>query len=132
MADFPVYDETTAPEASRPHLATDNWDDTVAFERFEKAGGRFVRGRARITAPGEVTVSTADGERMFRATRGIVLNPGTEPAVPPIDSLADTPLWTNREARITAADILGEDGRPPTTARCLGSRSPIPRSARWA
>jgi pyruvate/2-oxoglutarate dehydrogenase complex dihydrolipoamide dehydrogenase (E3) component len=27
-----------------------------------------------------------------------VLNPGTEPAIPPIDSLAGTPYWTNREA----------------------------------
>jgi pyruvate/2-oxoglutarate dehydrogenase complex dihydrolipoamide dehydrogenase (E3) component len=59
--------------------ATDNWDDTVAVDRFEKAGGRFLRGRARITAPGEVTVSTADGQRVFHVTKGIVPNPGTEP-----------------------------------------------------
>ncbi|MBB5911916.1 pyruvate/2-oxoglutarate dehydrogenase complex dihydrolipoamide dehydrogenase (E3) component [Nocardia transvalensis] len=78
--------------------ATDNWDDTVAVERFEKAGGRFVRGWGRITAPHEVTVSTADGDRVFRAERAIVLNPGTAPAVPPIEGLADTPFWTNREA----------------------------------
>ncbi|WP_309117698.1 NAD(P)/FAD-dependent oxidoreductase [Saccharothrix sp.] len=88
-----------APVAARIRAeATDKWDDTVAVERFEKAGGRFVRGRARLTAPGEVTVSAADGERLFRATTGIVLNPGTEPAVPPIDGLAHTPFWTNREA----------------------------------
>ncbi|HEV2088067.1 MAG TPA: NAD(P)/FAD-dependent oxidoreductase [Cryptosporangiaceae bacterium] len=88
-----------APVAARIRAeATDDWDDTVAVERFEMAGGRFVRGRARITAPGEVSVSTADGERVFRAARGIVLNPGTEPAVPPIDGLADTPYWTNRDA----------------------------------
>ena len=39
--------------------ATDDWDDTVAVERFEKTGGRLVRGRATLTAPGEVTVSTS-------------------------------------------------------------------------
>ncbi len=78
--------------------ATDNWDDTVAVERFEKAGGRFVRGWGRISAPGEVTVTTADGPRVFRADRAIVLNPGTAPAVPPIEGLAETPYWTNREA----------------------------------
>jgi pyruvate/2-oxoglutarate dehydrogenase complex dihydrolipoamide dehydrogenase (E3) component len=78
--------------------ATDNWDDTVALRRFEMAGGRFVRGRARITAPGQVSVATSDGERVFHATKAIVLNPGTEPAVPPIDGLAGTPYWTNREA----------------------------------
>ena len=78
--------------------ATDDWDDIVAVRRFEEAGGRFVRGTGRITAPGVVTVSTSDGDREFRASRGIVLNPGTDPAVPPIDGLADSPYWTNRNA----------------------------------
>lgn len=78
--------------------ATDDWDDRAAVDRFEKAGGRFVRGWGRISAPGEVTVATESGERVFRARRGIVLNPGTEPAVPPLDGLAGTPFWTNREA----------------------------------
>ncbi|MGH4014788.1 MAG: dihydrolipoyl dehydrogenase family protein [Pseudonocardiaceae bacterium] len=88
-----------APVAERIRgEATDNWDDTVAVARFEKAGGRFVRGWGRITAPGEVTVSTSDGARVFRAASGIVLNPGTEPAVAPIDGLAGTPYWTNRQA----------------------------------
>ncbi|MQA09815.1 MAG: NAD(P)/FAD-dependent oxidoreductase [Pseudonocardiaceae bacterium] len=93
--------------------ATTNWDDQVAVERFENSGGRFVRGRARITAPGEVTVSTADGDRVYGAARGIVLNPGTEPAVPPIEGLTDTPYWTNRDA--VAAD------RVPESVIVLGS-----------
>lgn len=84
-----------APVARRiREEATDGWDDTVAVERFEKAGGVFVRGTGRITGPGEVTV----GERVFRARRGIVIATGTEPAVPPIDGLAGTPFWTNRDA----------------------------------
>lgn len=74
--------------------ATTDWDDTAAVQRFERTGGRLVRGTGRITAPGEVTV----GDQVFRARRGIVLNPGTEPAVPPIDGLAGSPLWTNRDA----------------------------------
>lgn len=78
--------------------ATDSWDDTVAVERFEKAGGRFVRGWGRITAPGEVTVTTSEGPRVFHAEKAIVLNPGTAPAVPPIPGLAGTPYWTNRDA----------------------------------
>jgi pyruvate/2-oxoglutarate dehydrogenase complex dihydrolipoamide dehydrogenase (E3) component len=78
--------------------ATDDWDDRVAVERLERAGGRFVRGHGKITAPGEVTVSTSDGTQTFQATKGIVLNPGTDPAVPPIPGLAGTPLWTNRDA----------------------------------
>ncbi|MGQ0575725.1 MAG: dihydrolipoyl dehydrogenase family protein [Pseudonocardia sp.] len=84
-----------APVARRIRAeATDDWDDTVAVQRFEKAGGRFVRGTGRLTAPGEVTA----GEQVFRARRGIVLATGTEPAVPPIEGLAATPYWTNRDA----------------------------------
>ncbi|SFT71342.1 Pyruvate/2-oxoglutarate dehydrogenase complex, dihydrolipoamide dehydrogenase (E3) component [Actinopolyspora lacussalsi subsp. righensis] len=78
--------------------ATTDWDDRVAVRRFEDTGGRFVRGLGRLTAPGEVTVTTAEGDRVFRPRRAIVLNPGTDPAVPPIDGLRDTPFWTNREA----------------------------------
>ncbi len=73
--------------------ATDDWDDQVAVDRLEEAGVRFVRGHARLVADRTVEV---DGER-FEAARGVVLNPGTAPAVPPIDGLADTPYWTNRD-----------------------------------
>jgi pyruvate/2-oxoglutarate dehydrogenase complex dihydrolipoamide dehydrogenase (E3) component len=99
--------------------ATDYWDDKVAADRFESKGGHLVRGRATITGPGEVTVSaapsapsassassassapsasgSASGARVFRARRGIVINTGTAPAIPPIQGLAGTPYWTNRE-----------------------------------
>jgi pyruvate/2-oxoglutarate dehydrogenase complex dihydrolipoamide dehydrogenase (E3) component len=88
-----------APVASRIRdEATDSWNDKVAVDRFIGKGGHFVRGRALITGPGEVTVDTADGARVFRARRGIVIATGTEPAVPPIRGLAGTPYWTNREA----------------------------------
>ncbi|WP_308162737.1 dihydrolipoyl dehydrogenase family protein [Nocardia alni] len=78
--------------------ATDNWDDTVAVERFEKAGGRFVRGWGRISARGEVTVETANGPRIIHVRKAIVLNPGTSPLIPPIPGLDGTPYWTNRDA----------------------------------
>ena len=84
-----------APVAQRIRdEATDDWDDTVAVERLEKAGARVVRGHGRLTGHGQVAV---DGPP-FRATRGVVLNTGTTPAVPPIEGLAGTPYWTNREA----------------------------------
>jgi pyruvate/2-oxoglutarate dehydrogenase complex dihydrolipoamide dehydrogenase (E3) component len=73
--------------------ATDDWDDKVAVDRLEDAGVRFVRGHARLTGPRTVEV---DGET-FEATRGLVLNPGTSPAAPPIEGLAETPFWTNRD-----------------------------------
>ena len=85
--------------------ATADWDDTIAVQRFEKTGKRFVRGWGRITALGEVTVTTSDGERVFRAVRGIVLNPGTEPAVPPIAGLRVRPgLCPLRRPRHPAGD----------------------------
>ena len=82
--------------------ATDDWDDAVAVERLEKAGVRFVRGSGRLTGPRRVVVDGPDGELEISARRGVLLNTGTEPAVPPIEGLADTPYWTNRDAvRVT-------------------------------
>jgi len=82
--------------------ATDNWDDTVAADRFTGLGGILVRGHGRITAPGEVTVAPAAGRngapQVLRASRGIVIATGSKPAVPPIPGLADTPFWTNHKA----------------------------------
>ncbi len=78
--------------------ATDDWDDSVAVERLEKAGVRFVRGHARLVGAGVVEVA---GTR-YAAARGVVLNTGTSPTAPPVDGLADTPYWTNRDALATA------------------------------
>ncbi len=79
--------------------ATDHWDDTVAADRLTDAGVTLVRGHGRIVAERTVEVEGADGTRSrFDARRAVVLNPGTRPSVPPIEGLADTPLWTNREA----------------------------------
>jgi pyruvate/2-oxoglutarate dehydrogenase complex dihydrolipoamide dehydrogenase (E3) component len=74
--------------------ATDDWEDTVAAERFTDKGGRLVRGWGRLTGPGRVQVDGTTHE----ATRGIVIGTGTAPVVPPIDGLDGTPYWTNREA----------------------------------
>ena len=88
--------------------ATDTWDDRVAVDRFEGKGGRFVRGHARITGPGEVTV----GDRVFTVRRGVVLATGTTPVVPPVGGLAGLPFWTNRDAVQTE--------RPPKSLLVIG------------
>ena len=75
-------------------VATDNWDDRVAVERFEKKGGTFVRGAGRLAGPGRVTVSGT----VYEASRAIVIATGTAPAVPPIPGLNTVNYWTNREA----------------------------------
>lgn len=74
--------------------ATDSWDDRVAVERFEKKGGRFIRGQGRLVGPRRVVAEGVEIE----AARGVVIATGTEPLVPPIEGLAGTPFWTNREA----------------------------------
>jgi len=84
-----------APVAKRIRdEATDNWNDQVAVDRFKQAGGRFIRGTAVVTGPKTVSV----GDLEIEAGTAIVLNTGTNPAVPPIPGLAGTPFWTNREA----------------------------------
>jgi pyruvate/2-oxoglutarate dehydrogenase complex dihydrolipoamide dehydrogenase (E3) component len=74
--------------------ATDDWDDAAAVERFEKKGGRFVRGTGRITGPKNVDV---DGTS-YTASRALIVATGTEPLIPPIDGLGGLDFWTNREA----------------------------------
>ena len=83
-----------APVAQRIRdEATDDWDDTAAVERLEGNGARVVRGHGRLVGPRTVEV---DGQ-VFQARRGVVLNTGTAPGVPPVDGLAETPYWTNRD-----------------------------------
>ncbi len=74
--------------------ATDDWHDTAAADRFTGLGGLLFRGHGRIIAPGQVAV----GDDVLRARRGIVIDTGTAPAIPPIPGLAGTPYWTNHEA----------------------------------
>jgi pyruvate/2-oxoglutarate dehydrogenase complex dihydrolipoamide dehydrogenase (E3) component len=90
---------TVSPDWSPVHArirdeATTDWDDQVAVDRLEKAGVTFVRGAAALTGPRTVTVDGAT----YTASKGVVLNTGTEPSAPPVDGLADTPYWTNRDA----------------------------------
>jgi pyruvate/2-oxoglutarate dehydrogenase complex dihydrolipoamide dehydrogenase (E3) component len=95
MAGESVITPSWAPVAARIRAeATDDWDDQVAADRFTGKGGTLLRGYGELTGPDQVTV----GEEVLRARRGIVLNPGTSPAVPPVPGLAGTPYWTNREA----------------------------------
>lgn len=89
-------DWTTVADRIRDE-ATDDWDDAVAVKRLEDAGATFVRGRGRLAGHGRVRIETADGDREVVVRRGVVLNTGTDPAVPPIDGLAGTPYWTNRD-----------------------------------
>jgi pyruvate/2-oxoglutarate dehydrogenase complex dihydrolipoamide dehydrogenase (E3) component len=82
--------------------ATTDWDDQIAVDRLKAAGAEVVHEEARLVGPCRVQV----GATTYDARKGVVLNTGTEPAVPPIEGLAGTPYWTNRE--ILRADVLPE------------------------
>ena len=73
--------------------ATNHWRDDSHVERLEAAGVRIVRGEGRLAGEGTVRV----GEDDYVGARGVVLNVGTSPARLPIEGLAETPYWTNRE-----------------------------------
>jgi pyruvate/2-oxoglutarate dehydrogenase complex dihydrolipoamide dehydrogenase (E3) component len=94
---------TVTPDWSQVALrireeATDYWNDKAAVDRFTGKGGHFVRGSGRLTGPRTVAVTTPDGDTLeFQASKGVILNTGTNPAIPPIDGLAGTPYWTNRD-----------------------------------
>ena len=83
--------------AARIREANHNWTDHHHAEPLEEAGVRIVRGHGRLDGVGRVVVTTADGTETFEAARGVVLNTGTQPARLPVDGLAETPYWTNRE-----------------------------------
>lgn len=74
--------------------ATDDWDDTVAVRRFEGKGGRFVRGWGRLEGASRVVV----GDHVIEASRAVVVGSGTRAWIPPVEGLATTPYWTNRDA----------------------------------
>jgi pyruvate/2-oxoglutarate dehydrogenase complex dihydrolipoamide dehydrogenase (E3) component len=89
--------------------ATHDWTDTVVVDRLCENGADVVHAHARLAGEGVVDV----GGRQVRARSGIVLATGTHPTAPPIDGLADTPYWTNREVvKVTEA---------PSTLAVIGS-----------
>lgn len=84
-----------APVAERIRVeATGNWDDSMAVERFEGGGGRFVRGRGRLTGPTTVAV----GDTSYEARLGVVIATGSRPFIPPIPGLSDVEYWTTHDA----------------------------------
>lgn len=74
--------------------ATDNWNDTVAADRFTNKGGRLYRGYGKLVEPNVVDV---DGVRIH-ARKAVVIATGGKPFVPPIDGLDTVNYWTNHEA----------------------------------
>lgn len=90
--------------AARIREANHGWTDTHHVEPLQHAGVRIVRGHGRLDGPGVVRVERSGATTVVRAKRGVLLNTGTEPLLLPIDGLAGTPYWTNREA-VAATEV---------------------------
>jgi pyruvate/2-oxoglutarate dehydrogenase complex dihydrolipoamide dehydrogenase (E3) component len=84
--------------ATRIRQANHEWTDAHHVGPLEEAGVRIVRGHGRLDGPGVVRVERTGATTVLRAARGVLLNTGTEPLRLPIDGLAETPFWTNRDA----------------------------------
>ncbi len=82
--------------------ATHHWHDDDTVESLQRSGVTVVRGSARLIGARCVDVAG----RTYRAGRGIVLATGTEPGAPPIEGLAETPYWTNRDV-VKVTDLPG-------------------------
>ena len=79
---------------------TDYPSDAGHVHELESAGAVVLRGTARITGPGAVTVSGGDTDRSLRAG-AIVVAIGSVSTVPKLDGLDAITPWTNREATST-------------------------------
>lgn len=70
------------------------WDDASQLPWLEDRGIRLFRGHGHLA--GERVVHVGDVE--LRARRAVVVAVGTAPLVPPIEGLAESDPWTNRDA----------------------------------
>ena len=98
--------------------ATKNWNDGEAIAAFEKKGGRFVRGDARLVGVSEIAINLWESESgamgkevavspvlheiavggiRFTPRIGVVFATGGKSSAPDILGLADLPYWTNRD-----------------------------------
>ncbi|WP_030396166.1 dihydrolipoyl dehydrogenase family protein [Kitasatospora purpeofusca] len=86
---------------------TGRGDDTGQADWLTSAGIPLVRGHGRLAGERRVEVTGADcAVRILRARYAVVLSPGTEPALPPVEGLDRIGVWTNRQA--TTADAVPE------------------------
>jgi pyruvate/2-oxoglutarate dehydrogenase complex dihydrolipoamide dehydrogenase (E3) component len=92
-----------APVAKRITTeATGGWDDSFAVQRFESRGGRLIHGYGKLVGPRTVEVN---GETLTART-GVVVAIGSQPAIPPIEGLADVDYWTTHD--VISAEELPE------------------------
>ncbi|MFI9388501.1 dihydrolipoyl dehydrogenase family protein [Kutzneria sp. NPDC052558] len=91
----PVGDHLDAAQVlARRTYFTSNWDDAGQVQWAEGAGITVVRGRARLDGERRVVV----GDRTLTARQAVAVCTGSVPSMPPLEGIADTRVWTSREA----------------------------------
>jgi pyruvate/2-oxoglutarate dehydrogenase complex dihydrolipoamide dehydrogenase (E3) component len=91
--------ETWEDAVARRNEVTGGLDDSGPARRVADAGVTVIRGTGRITGPGQVEVTLAQGEETVPLTYSdLVIATGCEPVAPPIEGLCDIPAWTTAES----------------------------------
>jgi pyruvate/2-oxoglutarate dehydrogenase complex dihydrolipoamide dehydrogenase (E3) component len=80
-------------DAYRDYM-TSAGDDSARVKGYAEMGVTVIKGDGRLAEPGVIEVS--GGERVHADQ--ILVSTGSEPVIPPIEGLAQTGYWTNREA----------------------------------
>ena len=79
-------------DAHRDYM-TSAGDDSSRVEGYEDMGIAVIKGDGRLAGPGVLEVS---GRRV--EADQILISTGSDPVIPPIDGLAESGYWTNRQA----------------------------------
>ena len=85
---------------------THGWsDDSGQVKWVEGTGSTLIRGRARLAGQRTVEVTGPDGGTVTLAVRrAVVIATGSAAAIPPVRGLAESLVWTSREA--TSSEIV--------------------------
>jgi pyruvate/2-oxoglutarate dehydrogenase complex dihydrolipoamide dehydrogenase (E3) component len=91
--------ETWEDAVARRNEVTGGLDDSAPAGRLTEADVTVLRGTGRISRPGTVEVTLADGgEKVTLTYADLVIATGCEPVAPPIEGLPDIPAWTTAES----------------------------------
>ncbi|MGI5322846.1 dihydrolipoyl dehydrogenase family protein [Actinomadura nitritigenes] len=82
--------ETWEMAVARRDALTGHRADERIVARMAEEGVTVLRGRGQVTGPGRIEVDGAG-----HGFGDLVLCTGSEPVIPPVDGLADVPLWTS-------------------------------------
>ncbi|HEU5025186.1 MAG TPA: NAD(P)/FAD-dependent oxidoreductase [Spirillospora sp.] len=82
--------ETWEMAVARRDALTGHRADERIVAGMAEEGVTVLRGRGQVTAPGRIEVDGAE-----HGFGDLVLCTGSEPVIPPVDGLADVPLWTS-------------------------------------